>query len=122
MPSAGTVATAAAALAALLAAGTVAPAQTPPKMPPSTKGTTSCGTATGPSPGVRYKTYRVRGSISCKAAKRLAARIPEPRGWRYFDWTKGGRGPWTDVLVKEGGKTTIGFVLICTPALCGDDG
>jgi hypothetical protein len=34
-----------------------------------------------------------------------------PRGWTYFDWTKGGNGPWSDVWERHDTKVVVAAVL-----------
>jgi hypothetical protein len=34
-----------------------------------------------------------------------------PRGCIYFDWTKGGNGPWSDVWEREDTRAVIAAVL-----------
>lgn len=51
----------------------------------------------------------VRGDEDCRFARR-AMRRPRLRpvaGWRFFDWRTVGRGPWTDVLVRDDRSTVI---------------
>ncbi len=33
------------------------------------------------------------------------------KGWTYFDWTKGGNGPWSDVYDRDGHRRTIGAII-----------
>ena len=35
----------------------------------------------------------------------------EVRGWQYFDWTKGGNGPWSDVYNRNDRKVVIGAIM-----------
>ena len=96
-------------LIAVLALALLAPtaaaqdAQNPPKMPNSTKGTKKCKTASRF--GSSFRVYLVKGKkrISCKRARAIVSKPPlEPiKGWTYFDWTKGGNGPWSDVYYRK---------------------
>ena len=101
------------ALLAPAAAAQGDPAQHPPKMPSSTKGTKKCGKASRF--GATFKVFLVKGKsrISCKRARRIVAHKPptEVRGWQYFDWTKGGDGPWSDVYNRNDRKVVIGAIM-----------
>jgi hypothetical protein len=106
-------------LIAVLALALLAPsalaqdAQNPPKMPNSTKGTKKCGTASRF--GSSFRVYLVKGKrrISCKRARTIVRKPPlSPiKGWTYFDWTKGGNGPWSDVYYRKDLKVTIGAIM-----------
>ena len=54
--------------------------------------------------GRRTQVYVTRGSAAfgCRSARRLmrAPRMHPPGGWRFYDWRRVGRGPWTDVLAR----------------------
>ncbi len=32
-------------------------------------------------------------------------------GYRYYDWTKGGNGPWSDVWASTSGRTVIAGII-----------
>ena len=77
---------------ALLAPAAVAddPSQHPPKMPNSTKGTKKCG----------------------KRARKIVRKPPfDIKNWQYFDWTKAGNGPWSDVYYRHDRKVSIGAIM-----------
>ena len=107
-------------LAALLALALLAPAargddpaQHPPKMPDSTKGSTRCKGAARY--GASFRVYIVRGKsrISCRKARRIVAHKPPtdvPR-YQYFDWTKGGNGPWSDVYYRHDHRVIVGAII-----------
>ncbi len=91
-------------------------------VPDTVRGTKRCGTAEGPHADARFRVRVIRGRVSCKAARRLVRHMSHPHGWRYYDWTKGGNGPWTDILERRDHRAVVGAILICTPELCGPDG
>jgi len=33
-------------------------------------------------------------------------------GWQYYDWTKGGSGPWSDVWYRNDKKVVVLAILI----------
>jgi hypothetical protein len=95
------------------AAGAQGDALHPPKLPGSTKGAKRCKTASRY--GASFRVYVTKGKsrISCKRARRIVAHKPptEVRGWQYFDWTKGGNGPWSDVYNRNDRKVVIGAIM-----------
>jgi hypothetical protein len=100
---------------ALLAPTAVAgdPAQHPPKMPNSTKGAKKCRNASRF--GASFRVFIVKGKsrISCRRATRIVSHEPPDRvkRYQYFDWTKGGNGPWSDVYYRHDHKVIIGAIL-----------
>jgi hypothetical protein len=34
------------------------------------------------------------------------------KGWTYYDWTKGGSGPWSDVWVRHDRKVVVLAIVI----------
>ena len=102
------------ALLAPTAAAQGDPAQHPPTMPSSTKGTKKCGKASRF--GARFRVYLVKGKkrISCKRARAIVRKPPlDPiKNWQYFDWTKGGNAPWSDVYYRHDRKVSIGAIML----------
>ena len=108
-------------LIALLALALLAPAanagddpsQHPPTMPNSTKGAKKCGKASRF--GATFKVFLTKGkkSISCKRARQIVRKTPlDPiKHYQYFDWTKGGNGPWSDVYYRHDHKVVIGAIM-----------
>ena len=103
-------------LALVLLAPTAAaqddPSQNPPKMPSSTKGTKKCKSASRF--GATFRVFVVKGKrrLSCKKARRIVAKPPfDIKNWQYFDWTKGGSGPWSDVYYRHDRKVSIGAIM-----------
>ena len=47
------------------------------------------------------------------ARARSSAQSHRPRsaGYQYFDWTKGGNGPWSDVYYRNDHKVIVGAIL-----------
>lgn len=85
--------------------------QKPPKLPSSTAGTRSCGESSRN--GATFRVHVTKGSLSCRKARAVVrkSRPFDIKGWVYFDWTKGGNGPWTDVYATRSGKTVIGAIM-----------
>jgi hypothetical protein len=89
------------------------PSQHPPKMPNSTKGTKKCGKASRF--GATFRVYLVKGKkrISCKRARTIVSKPPfDIANWQYFDWTKAGNGPWSDVYYRHDRKVSIGAIML----------
>jgi len=101
------------ALLAPTAAAQGDPAQHPPKMPNSTKGSKKCGKASRF--GATFRVFLVKGKsrISCKRARQIVRKPPlgNIKHWQYFDWTKGGNGPWSDVYYRHDRKVSIGAIM-----------
>jgi len=89
------------------------PAQHPPTMPDSTQGAKRCKSAARY--GSSFRVYIVRGKrrITCLRARRIVAHKP-PTGvprYQYFDWTKGGNGPWSDVYYRHDHRVIVGAII-----------
>jgi hypothetical protein len=105
------------ATAALLAFAPAALAYpAPPKLPTSTHGAKYCGKTSRY--GYSYSFYITRGKhrVTCKRAKRLLretnrASGRNPKHWVYFDWTKGGNGPWSDVWMRTDRKVVVAAII-----------
>jgi hypothetical protein len=95
------------------AAGAQGDSQHPPKLPGSTKGAKKCKTASRY--GASFRVYITKGKsrISCKRARQIVSHKPPTsvHGWQYFDWTKGGNGPWSDVYNRNDRKVVIGAIM-----------
>ena len=95
------------------AAGADDPSQHPPTMPNSTKGAKKCKNASHF--GASFRVYVTKGKsrISCKKARKIVAHKPPTnvKHYQYFDWTKGGNGPWSDVYYRHDHKVTIGAIM-----------
>lgn len=106
-------------LIALLALALLAPAasaqshaQNPPKLPNSTKGTKKCTTVSRSGYSFRVYVTKGKGRISCKKARKIVARpLFDVKGFQYFDWTKAGNGPWSDVYCRSDHKVVIGAIM-----------
>ena len=93
-----------------LAAPAAAPAgHEPLTMPGSTANEKRCKSVTRN--GYRFRVWVVRGAVSCRAARRVVREGIDARGWTYYDWTKGGNGPWSDVWARDHNRKTIGAVI-----------
>jgi hypothetical protein len=91
---------------------------TPPSitMPASTAGLTDCGSVSEVWGGSMH-VYIVQGHVSCSLAREIARTNPiwssdklAALGVTYYDWTKGGKPPWTDVFEKNNGSFVIGGI------------
>ena len=106
-------------LLAILALALLAPAagaqhsQHPPKMPNSTKGAKKCKNASRFGSSFRVFVVKGKGRLSCKKARKLVAKPPleDIPHYQYFDWTKGGNGPWSDVYYRHDHKVIVGAIL-----------
>ena len=107
-------------LIALLALALLAPtaaaqghAQHPPKMPNSTKGAKKCKNAGRF--GASFRVFIVKGQrrITCARARQIVSHTPitDVKHYQYFDWTKGGNGPWSDVYYRHDHKVIVGAIL-----------
>lgn len=100
---------------ALLAPTAVAgsPAQHPPKMPNSTTGSKKCKNAGRF--GASFRVFIVKGKrrITCARARQIVSHTPITgvKHYQYFDWTKGGNGPWSDVYYRHDHKVIVGAIL-----------
>jgi hypothetical protein len=120
MPRQGILATAICAGALLVAAPAVATASpAPPKLPGSThaKGVHKCKNVK--LNGAIWRVYVVRGHkrYSCRKARAQVKRtdfmsIEQKHGWSYWDWTKGGNPPWSDVWMRGDRKVVIGGIVL----------
>ena len=81
----------------------------PLTMPGSTAGEKRCKSVTRS--GYRFRVWVVRGDVSCPTARRVVRRGIDAKGWTYFDWTKGGNGPWSDVWTRDHNRKTIGAIV-----------
>ena len=90
------------------------PAQHPPTMPSSTKGAKKCKRASRY--GATFKVFITKGKsrISCRKARKVVAHKPptDLPHYQYFDWTKGGNGPWSDVYYRHDHKVVIGAIIL----------
>lgn len=102
-------------VAILILASAPAVAGTSLHMPGSTRGTKYCGHVTRF--GYSFRVYVTKGRrlVSCRGARGLVRKPPlNPiRGWRYYDWTKGGNrnGPWTDVYERRDHRAVVGAII-----------
>jgi hypothetical protein len=107
-------------LVALLASALLAPTAFgddpvlhPPKMPNSTSGAKKCGLASRYGGSFRVFITKGKSRLSCAKARKIVAHKP-PTGvkhYEFFDWTKGGNGPWSDVYYRHDHRVVIGAIL-----------
>ena len=89
------------------------PAQHPPKMPSSTKGSKKCKNAGRFGASFRVFIVKGKGRITCTRARKIVSHMPIDgvKHYQYFDWTKGGNGPWSDVYYRHDHKVVIGAIM-----------
>ena len=82
-------------------------------MPNSTKGRRSARPRRASAPSFRVFLVKGKSRISCKRARKIVAQaaVRACKGWQYFDWTKGGNGPWSDVYYRNDRKVVIGAIM-----------
>ena len=82
-------------------------------MPNSTKGAKKCKNASRFGSSFRVFVVKGKGRLSCKRARKLVAKPPLDGipHYQYFDWTKGGNGPWSDVYYRHDHKVIVGAIL-----------
>ena len=98
--------------AALVFAAPAAAAK-PPKLPSSTKNTKRCGTVNNGFADFRVFVTKGKKRISCKKARKVV-KTPGPmakKPWTYYDWTKGGNGPWSDVWQRRDRRVVIAAIV-----------
>ena len=82
-----------------------------PKLPDSSHGVKRCGkthTKFG-----KWRVFVTKGKtrISCKKARKVVRGGVSSKGYQYFDWTKGGNGPWSDVWWRKDHKVVVAGIL-----------
>lgn len=89
------------------------PSQHPPKMPNSTKSAKKCKNAGRFGASFRVFIVKGKGRITCTRARKIVSHTPIDgvKHYQYFDWTKGGNGPWSDVYYRHDHKVIIGAIL-----------
>jgi hypothetical protein len=96
------------------AAGADDPSQHPPTMPNSTAGAKKCKKKASRY-GASFKVFVTKGKsrISCARARKIVSHKPltNLKHYQYFDWTKGGNGPWSDVYYRHDHKVVIGAII-----------
>ena len=98
-------------------------AAAPPKLPSSTKGAKRCGTDVRNRFGGHFRVFVTKGEkrVSCRRARKIVKQGVDVPGWRYFDWTKGGNGPWSDVWDRRDHRAVVAAILRCVDGLDDDD-
>ena len=89
-----------------------AQSQDPPTVPNKVSKTKKCGRAS--TSYADFKVYLGKGKkrIGCKKARAVVRKGINANGWQYFDWTKGGNGPWSDVWYRHDKKVVVLAILI----------
>ena len=98
-------------------------AAAPPTMPSSTKGAKRCGADVRNRFGAHFRVFITKGErrITCRRARSVVKRSVNVPGWRYWDWTKGGNGPWSDVWRRHDHRVVVGAIITCVEGLDDDD-
>jgi hypothetical protein len=111
-----------AALAAVLATAAAPALAAPPAMPGGTKGSKPCGMDVRNRHGAHFGVYVTKGErrVSCRRARSIVKQGVDVPGWRYYDWTKGGDGPWSDVWQRRDGRAVVGAIIRCVEGLDDD--
>jgi hypothetical protein len=89
-----------------------APAQAAPPVPSSTKKARKCGKANNGFADFKVYIGKGRKRITCKKARSVVSKGMNAKGWTYYDWTKGGSGPWSDVWVRHDRKVVVLAIVI----------
>ncbi len=94
-----------------------------PRMPDGTAGAKRCGTDVTNRYGGHFRVFVTKGErrVSCRRARSIVRRGIDVRGWRYYDWTKGGNGPWSDVWQRHDRRAVVGAILRCVDGLDDDE-
>ena len=66
-----------------------------------------------PTQGRRYRRSWTVNKRSNSLARQIVRKKPlDPiKHYQYFDWTKGGNGPWSDVYYRHDHKVVIGAIM-----------
>jgi len=94
---------------------TAAPAQAqqdPPSVPQKVSKAKKCGRADNGFADFKVYLGKGRHRITCKKARGVVAKGVMANGWQYYDWTKGGSGPWSDVWYRNDKKVVVLAILI----------
>jgi hypothetical protein len=82
-----------------------------PKLPDSTHGVKRCGRTHNDFGKWRVFVTKGKKRISCKKARKVARGGVQVKGFQYFDWTKGGNGPWSDVWWRKDHKVVVAGII-----------
>jgi hypothetical protein len=101
-------------VAALLGAAAPAQAQSqdPPKVPDKVSKAKKCGRANNGYADFRVYLGKGRKRITCKRARAVVRKGINAENYQYFDWTKGGNGPWSDVWYRHDKKVVVLAILV----------
>ena len=105
----------------VLALALAAPAAATFRMPDSTRGAKRCGADVRNRVGAHFRVYVTKGRVTCRRARHIVKQGVDVPGWRYWDWTKGGNGPWSDVWRRRDHRAVVGAILRCVEGLDNDD-
>jgi hypothetical protein len=95
----------------------------PPRLPDTTKGSKRCDQDVRNRHGAHFRVFVTRGEkrVSCRRARSIVKLGIDVPGWRYWDWTKGGNGPWSDVWRRHDHRAIVAAILRCVEGLDDDD-
>ena len=81
-------------------------------MPNKVSKAKKCGRANNGFADFRVYLGKGRKRITCKRARAVVRKGINANGWQYFDWTKGGNGPWSDVWYRHDKKVVVLAILV----------
>jgi hypothetical protein len=101
-------------VAACLWAAAPAQAQSddPPKVPDKVGKAKKCGRSNNGFADFKVYLGKGRKRITCKRARAVVRKGMNTTNYQYFDWTKGGNGPWSDVWYRHDKKVVVLAIVI----------
>jgi hypothetical protein len=87
-------------------------AQDPPKVPNTVSKAKKCGRANNGFADFKVYLGKGRKRITCKRARAVVRKGINAPNYQYFDWTKGGNGPWSDVWYRHDKKVVVLAILV----------
>jgi hypothetical protein len=86
--------------------------QSPPSVPSTTRWSTACGTVPSKYSDAHFRVYITFGKASCAEARRIVPLNTGAHGWTYWDWTKGGNHPWSDVYERNDASAVVTAIVV----------
>jgi len=86
--------------------------QDPPTVPNKAGKAKKCGRTS--TEFAKFKVYLGKGRkrITCRRARAVVRKGMNARNYQYFDWTKGGNGPWSDVWYRHDKKVVVLAIIV----------
>ena len=94
------------------AAPAYAQSQDPPKVPSKVSKAKKCGRANNGFADFKVYLGKGRKRITCRRARAVVRKGMNTTNYQYFDWTKGGNGPWSDVWYRHDKKVVVLAIVI----------